>query len=74
MEGSVVEAAPGSEITVPLIPEGLIKGRVSLPGGGSGSRHKREALFQAGTGWQPAMDVEKFSRHQLEWRIPLCRT
>lgn len=26
-----VEATPGSEITIPMIPEGLIKGRVSLP-------------------------------------------
>jgi len=29
--GRAVEASPGSEITIPLIPEALIKGRVSLP-------------------------------------------
>jgi hypothetical protein len=29
--GKVVEAAPGTEIMIPLIPEALIKGRVSLP-------------------------------------------
>ena len=29
--GSAVEVSPGSEITIPLTPEALIKGRVSLP-------------------------------------------